>query len=216
MRFETKTWLAGAVVASALTLSVSTAQALPAQTVFTAAGLGNAANWSLIPSPSVWGSGGNGLFSSGGGATFELRLADLDHTFGTVGPNASGPFNIIFTSTGNSVGDTVSWVPISNPFAFFMQVQPTPGGSYVTSDGFTNNAALDLAIYRNNLNPDEFAFFFDDGGGLNAQGQPDDNDFNDMVVTAVQAAVPEPGTLALFGAGLAAVGFLRRRKSASL
>ena len=209
MPIGTKSWIAGAVLASTLALSVSSAQALPSQSVFTAAGLGNVSDWTLVPSPSVWGTGGNGFFGSGGSAVFELRLADFAHTFGTVGPNNSIAFNVIFRTDVNSVGDTTLWTPVTNPFAFFMQNQPTPTGDFITSDGISQGAGLDLAIYHDNLNPDRFAFFFDDGGGL-----PDDNDFNDMVVTAIQAAVPEPATLALFGAALAGLGILRRRKSA--
>jgi hypothetical protein len=49
---------------------------------------------------------------------------------------------------------------------------------------------------------------FQVGNGTN----PSDNPFGLLYAGTLTAAVPEPGTLALFGAGLAGLGWLRRRR----
>jgi hypothetical protein len=49
---------------------------------------------------------------------------------------------------------------------------------------------------------------FQVGNGTN----PNDNPFGLLYAGTLTAAVPEPGTLALFGAGLAGMGLLRRRR----
>jgi hypothetical protein len=50
---------------------------------------------------------------------------------------------------------------------------------------------------------------FEDGNGMFTEGI---GDFNDIVVGLV--AVPEPGTIAIMGLGLAALGVLGRRRVA--
>ena len=93
------------------------------------------------------------------------------------------------------------------------------------SETFFTNAALDTGIL-NTLgiaNYNHFALFnlgssdtnyviaFKDGAGPN--GNEAMGDFQDFVIElSVPAAIPEPASLALVGLGLAAVGFLGRRR----
>lgn len=66
-------------------------------------------------------------------------------------------------------------------------------------------AARVLAFNGSGPTAGDWIFGFEDGGG---------QDYNDMVVKveSLQAAVPLPGTVALFGAGLLGIGLLRRRR----
>jgi hypothetical protein len=97
------------------------------------------------------------------------------------------------------------------PFAFsLLNLTGHLGGDYITSEGFSSDARLDLAIYRSALDPSRFAFFFDDGGG--ARG--DDNDQNDLALVVTERAIlPEPGSLTLLSLGVAAMALVRRRRA---
>jgi hypothetical protein len=188
--------------------------AAPSQATFTAAGLGAIGGWTLV-SPEVFGTGGNGFFSGGGTATFTLKLADYNHLFGTATTAHTGE-TAIFNSSIDAIGSSKSFVPVSNPFLFFFETinsDPLDDGR-VFSDNFREDdglGQLDMFVYQQGST---FAFFFDDGGpsGFCGFSPCDDNDANDMVVT-VTSAVPEPMSLALFGAGLAGLAFMRRRKT---
>lgn len=200
------------------------AQALPSEQTFTAAGLGPSSEWTLL-GPSIFGTGGNGFLSDGGGAVYSLRLAAYEHRFGT-SDTAYGSLTSIFdTTAGSQVSDTAVWVPATNPFLFYYEgicVDCQNDEGFIFSDGHTvndPNGQLDFAIYQSNSNADLFALFFDDGGG-GGIGRDcttqicDDDDYNDMVVTVQgrSADVAEPGALAAFGVGLAALGLLARRR----
>jgi hypothetical protein len=212
------------VAAAALTLGlIGSAQALPNQATFTAAGLGAIGGWTLIGAPETFGIGGNGFLSSGGTAEYELRLADHGHRFGTSNTNHFTGISVIFDTAVDAPGAVDSWAPANNPFLFFFQTKNCCGAGndegVIWSDNFRDDDPanqLDMAIYQNNADPNLFALFFDDGGPNSGfLGLNDDDDFNDMVVTVRAAAVAEPGALALLGIGLTALGYLgRRRKSA--
>ena len=189
--------------------------AAPSQATFDAAGLGPIAGWTLV-SPETFGSGGgNGFFSGGGNATFTLKLADYIHSFGTATTAHTGE-TPIFNSGVDAVGTTKSFVPASNPFLFYFETinSGSIDDGRVFSDNFREDDGLnqlDMFVYQQG---GTFAMFFDDGGpsGFCGFSPCDDNDANDMVVT-VTSAVPEPMSLALFGAGLAGLAFMRRRKT---
>ena len=200
------------------------AQALPSEQTFTDAGLGPSSGWSLL-GPSIFGTGGNGFLADGGGALYSLRLAAYDHRFGTA-DTAYGDLTPIFDmTTGSTVSDTAVWAPTTNPFLFYFEsicVDCRADNGLVFSDGHTvddPDGQLDFAVYKSNSDANTFAFFFDDGGGggigKNCDTEIcDDDDFNDMVITVQgrSSDVVEPGTLAVFGAGLAALGLLARRR----
>lgn len=201
-----------------------TAHALPSEQTFTDAGLGPSSGWTML-GPSIFGTGGNGFLADGGGAVYSLRLAAYDHRFGTA-DGAYGNIAPIFDmTTGAAVSDTAVWVPAANPFLFYFEsicVDCQADDGFVFSDGHSTddpNGVLDFAVYQNNSDANTFAMFFDDGGGggINKNCNIeicDDDDFNDMVimVQGQTTSIAEPGALAAFGAGLAALGLLARRR----
>lgn len=218
------------LAAAAILACGSAAQALPSEQTFTSAGLGPSAGWTLL-GPQVFGTGGNGFLSDGGGAVYSLRLAAYEHRFGLADTSYGNLTSIFDTGTGSDVSDTAVWVPATNPFLFYFEgdcINCQSDDGLIFSDGHTVNDAngqLDFAIYQNNSNPDRFALFFDDGGGGGigrncATEICDDDDYNDMVITVQSSGQPgghitevvEPGSLAAFGIGLAALGLLIRRR----
>ena len=212
------------LAAAAVIACSGVAQALPSDATFNAAGLGPSAGWTLL-GPQVFGTGGNGFLSDGGGAVYSLRLAAYEHEFGLADTTYGNLTSIFDTGTGSTVSDTTVWVPATNPFLFYFQgscVNCQNDDGVVFSDGHRVNDAngqLDFAVYQSNSNPARFALFFDDGGGGGVGKNCsieicDDDDYNDMVITVQGRAadVSEPGTLAAFGIGLAALGLLARRR----
>jgi hypothetical protein len=201
-------WLAaGAFAAVASMMTVQSAQALP----FAQAGLVES-EWTVVD-PGTFGTGGDyAYFGAGGVVKFQLRAANFGHQFGTSDTDATlSPSNIIFNTSVDAPGDLKFFSPVGNPFTFFFQNQ-TPNTFWVKSNGIENDPTnqVNFAIAQNNANKNLFAFFFDDGG---PNGSGDDNDYNDMVITADATPVPEPATILLLGAGLlGGAARLRRRQ----
>jgi hypothetical protein len=211
-----KALLAGAALGLMLLTAHAPAQAAPVlssnvdSTIFAAA-LGATTGWSYLGQSTS-------AFSGSGMGEVELRSSDYPNSFG-YGSTGHGSTTTVF-GTGAAAGTTATIAGLSPSYLFWFNANPNSAGDRNTqwTDGFDsggNNGenSGDIDIFQN-LATNTWAFFYDDGG---PNGNPDDNDYNDLVVSFRQAAsVPEPGTLALLGLGFLGAGLLRRRRTAEL
>ncbi len=83
------------------------------------------------------------------------------------------------------------------------------GSSFLGSLGLQHFALFQLADGEYVLGFEDYPGVLGGGGATEGIG-----DFNDVIIGITSAAVPEPGTIGIMGLGLAALGFLGRRRFA--
>lgn len=112
---------------------------------------------------------------------------------------------VITTAGGADIVDVVG----AGPFAFsFATVLPVAAVSSTSNgDVFTLLSNPSFAIFKG-AEGSGFQYIL----GFNDIGAGNDSDFDDLVIGVNFTPVPEPSTYALILAGLAAVGFVARRR----
>jgi hypothetical protein len=118
---------------------------------------------------------------------------------GSAAFSTPGSTNMMFVPC--SANCTTGPIPVSvGTLAFSFR---SPIGA--TANGVDGMMEPDFAVWLQD--PNTAYLFFNDGGG------GDDFDFNDMIIKASFAAIPEPHTIALVFAGLGILGIMARRRT---
>jgi len=210
----------------ALATAAPLAQAVPVELV-TNGGFetGTLAGWTAANSGSSFGFQINNgtLDPSGNGTALAPISGGFDALSSQTGPGQSNLFQQMLLPT-SFTQITLSWSDRLRNFAVFsdpnqeFRVQLVTGSGALISQVFSTNVG-DLAqqLGPNNRSFDVTALLSSFAGqliGLRFEQQDNLNFFNATVdnVSLVAQQVPEPATLALFGLGLAGLGFARRRK----
>lgn len=122
---------------------------------------------------------------------------------------------IIFPGPGSAGNSVVVNIPVGN-YGFFLQVGPN-GPIYYTQSILNPNGDQThqhfAAFLQGGANGPVYWIGIEDlklgSSGLNSEGMI--GDYNDMVLKITPISVPEPGTIALFGAGLLGLAIARRK-----
>ncbi len=149
-------------------------------------------------------------------STFDLGTLTADFagtvTYSFIGKEA-GYFNefkgagagVINSAGGADIVDTVGAGPLTFSFATLAPADAL--GSVSNGTVFTLTSNPSFAIFKGAAGSG-FQYVL----GFNDSGYGNDSDFDDLVIGVNFTPVPEPGTYALILAGLAAVGFVARRR----
>lgn len=149
--------------------------------------------------------------TSGNGLTFLASFSPGNQSPGTIAADV-----LLFLSDNGIMADYLGRAGNSSTFILGDNVSVSGGGTTGTwsfSPGTTNDIAAYVAIHAGEGQTD-YLFSIDAPGTSGTWGTNNGHGLSNFDLFGIDppAAVPEPMTLAVFGAGLVGAGLLRRRK----
>lgn len=142
---------------------------------------------------------------AGAEVKFKAEISGYDNSMGYANTDGTGATTVL--NEGASPGSWVSIAAAPDPFVFFLDTGT--GLNWFSKNSLNSDSMDHMLAFQYADNSSRYILFWDDQNG----GSGSDRDFNDFVARVnFVNPVPEPGTFALLGLGLAGLGLSRRRK----